>query len=195
MLDLTEIGSAFIILFAVIDVIGAIPLIISIKEKSGNINVTSATLVTATIMIVFLFVGESILKFIGVDLGSFSVAGSIIMAFIAFEMILGIELFKDGDADEATASIVPLAFPLLAGAGSLTTILSIRAEYATVNIIIAIVLNMIAVYIVLKSLKWFEKVLGPTGIRVMKKVFGIVLLAIAVKLFSANALLLFSNAG
>lgn len=193
MLDIAEIGSSFLILFAVIDVIGAVPLIISIKEKTGDIKPGLATLVTALIMITFLFVGESILKFIGVDVGSFAVAGSIIMAFIAFEMILGISLFKDDDADIATASIVPLAFPLLAGAGSLTTILSIRAEYETLNIIVAIILNMLAIYAVLRSLKLVERMLGPTGIRVIKKVFGIILLAISVKLFSANAMLLFTQ--
>lgn len=168
-------------------------MIISIKEKTGDIKPGLATLVTALIMITFLFVGESILKFIGVDVGSFAVAGSIIMAFIAFEMILGISLFKDDDADIATASIVPLAFPLLAGAGSLTTILSIRAEYETLNIIVAIILNMLAIYAVLRSLKLVERMLGPTGIRVIKKVFGIILLAISVKLFSANAMLLFTQ--
>lgn len=193
MLDFGEIASSFLVLFAVIDVIGAVPLIISIKEKTGEIKPGLATLVTALIMITFLFVGESILKFIGVDVGSFAVAGSIIMAFIAFEMILGISLFKDDDADIATASIVPLAFPLLAGAGSLTTILSIRAEYETLNIIVAIILNMIAIYVVLRSLKLVERLLGPTGIRVIKKVFGIILLAISVKLFSSNAMLLFTQ--
>ncbi len=193
MLDFNQIASAFLVLFAVIDVLGAVPLIIAIKEKTGDIKSGLATLVTALIMITFLFLGESILNFIGVDVGSFAVAGSIIMAFIAFEMILGVSLFKDDDADTATASIVPLAFPLLAGAGTLTTILSIRAEYDTLNIIVAIVLNMIAVYAVLKSLKLVERLLGPTGIRVLKKVFGIILLAISVKLFSSNAMLLFSN--
>jgi multiple antibiotic resistance protein len=143
-------------------------------------------------MISFLFLGESLLKFIGVDVGSFAVAGSILMAFIAFEMILGVQIFKDEDVDQATASIVPLAFPLLAGAGSLTTILSIRAEYEMLNIIVAIVLNMIVVFVVLRYLYLVERVLGPTGIRVLKKVFGIILLAIAVKLFSSNAALLFS---
>ncbi|MFY0645059.1 MAG: MarC family protein [Bacteroidia bacterium] len=192
MLDFNQIASAFIVLFAVIDVIGAVPLIISIKEKTGDIKAGIATIVTALIMISFLFLGESILKFIGVDVNSFAVAGSIIMAFIAFEMILGIELFKEDAADTATASIVPVAFPLLAGAGSLTTILSIRAEYETLNIIVAIIINMLAIYVVLRSLKFVERILGPTGIRVLKKVFGIILLAISVKLFSENALSLFN---
>ena len=193
MFDFNQIAGAFLVLFAVIDVIGAVPLILQIKERTGTIKAGTATLVTAVIMITFLFLGESILKFIQVDIGSFSVAGSIIMAFIAFEMILGVELFKEEDADAASSSIVPLAFPLLAGAGSLTTLLSIRAEYETLNIIVAIILNMMAIYVVLNSLHIVERILGPTGIRVIKKVFGIILLAISVKLFSSNALLLFQG--
>ncbi len=191
MLDFSQIFSAFLVLFAVIDIIGAVPLIISIKEKVGHIRPVLATVVTGVIMISFLFLGESMLRVIGVDIKAFAVAGSILMAFIAFEMLLGITIFKDDDADTATASIVPLAFPLLAGAGSLTTILSIRAEYNSLNIVIAIVLNMIVIYAVLRSLNFIERILGPVGNRVLKKVFGIILLAIAVKLFSSNAKLLF----
>ncbi len=189
-MDFSQIFSAFLVLFAVIDIIGAVPLIIAIKERA-EVRPFIATLVTAVIMVAFLFLGESILKVIGIDVGSFAVAGSIIMAFIAFEMILGIELFKDDDADTATASVVPLAFPLLAGAGSLTTILSIRAEYETVNIVIAILLNMIVIFGVLKSLNFIQRLLGPVGIKILNKVFGIILLAISVKLFSSNAKLLF----
>jgi len=190
-MNFNEIFSAFLVLFAVIDIIGAIPLILAIKEKT-EIRPVLATLVTALIMISFLFLGEKMLGVIGVDVGSFAVAGSIIMAFIAFEMILGIELFKEDDATAATASVVPLAFPLLAGAGSLTTILSIRAEYEIINIIIAIVLNMAIILLVLNSLNLFQKILGPTGIKILNKIFGIILLAIAVKLFSSNAKLLFA---
>ncbi len=189
-MDFSQIFSAFLVLFAVIDIIGAVPLIIAIKERA-EVRPFIATLVTAVIMVAFLFLGASILKVIGIDVGSFAVAGSIIMAFIAFEMILGIELFKDDDADTATASVVPLAFPLLAGAGSLTTILSIRAEYETVNIVIAILLNMIVMFGVLKSLNFIQRLLGPVGIKILNKVFGIILLAISVKLFSSNAKLLF----
>ena len=184
-MDINQILSAFLVLFAVIDVLGAIPLIIAIKEKTP-IRPGIATLVTALIMISFLFLGESILKFVGVDIGSFAVAGSILMAFIAFEMLLGVQIFKDDDADTATASVVPLAFPLLAGAGTLTTILSIRAEYETLNIIVAIILNMIVIYIVLKSVDRIKKILGPAGAKILNKIFGIIILAIAVKLFSAN---------
>lgn len=192
MLDFGQILSAFLVLFAVIDVIGAIPLIIAIKEKT-DIRPFLATIVTAVIMIGFLFLGESMLTIIGVDVGSFAVAGSIVMAFIAFEMILGIELFKEDDADTATASVVPLSFPLLAGAGSLTTILSIRAEFDKLNIVVAIALNMVVIYAVLRSLDRIKRVIGPVGTKVLNKVFGIILLAIAVKLFSSNAKLLFAS--
>jgi multiple antibiotic resistance protein len=189
MIDYNQILSAFLILFAVIDVFGAIPLIISIKEKTP-IRPGLATIVGACIMISFLFLGEKILHVLGVDIGSFAVAGSILMAFIAFEMLLGIPFFRDNDVDAATASIVPLAFPLLAGAGTLTTIISIRAEFATLNIIIAVILNMIVAWVVLKNIHLIQKILGPVGNRVLKKVFGIILLAIAVKLFSTNLALI-----
>ncbi|MFB1013564.1 MAG: MarC family protein [Bacteroidia bacterium] len=184
-MNINQILSAFLVLFAVIDVLGAIPLIIAIKEKT-KIRPGLATIVTAVILISFLFLGESMLRFVGVDIGSFAVAGSILMAIIAFEMLLGVQIFKDDDADTATASVVPLAFPLLAGAGTLTTILSIRAEYETINIIIAIVLNMIVIFIVLRSVDRIKKILGPAGAKILNKVFGIIILAIAVKLFSAN---------
>lgn len=191
MLDFNQIISSFLVLFAVIDVIGAVPLIISIKEKTGDINSGIATIVTGLIMITFLFLGEGLLQFIGVDIRAFAVAGSILMTFIAFEMLLSVNIFKEEDVDTASASIVPLAFPLLAGAGTLTTILSIRAEYQTLNIVVAIVLNMGVVFLVLRSLNLIQRALGPVGNKVLKKVFGIILLAIAVKLFSSNAKLLF----
>ena len=190
MFDFNETTKAFLVLFAVIDVLGGVPLIIAIKERTP-IRPGLATIVTAVIMISFLFLGESMLNFMGVDIGSFAVAGSILMAFIAFEMLLGIQIFKDDDAETATASIVPLAFPLLAGAGSLTTILSIRAEFQTLNIIVAIILNMIVIYVVLRSVDRIQKILGSAGTKILNKVFGIILLAIAVKLFSANAKQLF----
>jgi len=189
MLDYNQIFSAFLILFAVIDVFGAIPLIISIKEKTP-IRPGLATIVGGFIMIMFLFLGEKLLHFLGVDVGSFAVAGSILMAFIAFEMLLGIPFFRDNDVDAATASIVPLAFPLLAGAGTLTTIVSIRAEFNAISIVIAIILNMLVVWIVLKNIHLIQRILGPVGNKVLKKVFGIILLAIAVKLFSTNLALI-----
>ena len=189
-MNFNQILSAFLILFAVIDVIGSIPLFIAIKEKTP-IRPALATLVSGIIMIAFLFLGEKLLTFIGVDIKSFAVAGSILMGFIAFEMLLGVQIFKENDdADTASASVVPLAFPLLAGAGTLTTIISIRAEYEIINIILAIVLNMIVIYGVLKSVNFIQKFIGKAGTKILNKVFGIILLAIAVKLFSANAKLL-----
>ena len=183
-LNFKEIITATMILFAVIDVIGSIPIIIDLRRKVGHIQSEKASLVVAIIMIAFLFVGEEILKLIGIDVNSFAVAGAFVLLFLALEMILGIQLYKD-EAPE-TASVVPLAFPLIAGAGSMTTILSLRAEYETINIIIAIVINSIFVYIVLKSSKKIERLLGKGGINVVRKIFGIILMAIAVKLFAAN---------
>ena len=172
------------VLFAVIDIIGSIPLILSLKAKVGHIQSKKASIVSGIIMISFLFVGEEILNLIGIDVNSFAVAGSFIFFFFALEMILGITLFKDEEPE--TASIVPLAFPLIAGAGSLTSILSLKAELETINIIIGITLNLILVYIVLKKSDVIERVLGKAGISVIRKVFGIILLAIAVKLFTTN---------
>lgn len=172
------------ILFAVIDIVGSIPVIIGLRSKFGHINSERATLVSAGIMIAFLFVGEEILKLIGVDVNSFAVAGSFVLFFLALEMILGIRLHRD--ENPSSASIVPIAFPLIAGAGTMTTLLSIRAEFHSVNIIVAILLNMILVYFVLKSSAKIERMLGENGLSVIRKVFGVVLLAIAVKLFAAN---------
>jgi multiple antibiotic resistance protein len=183
-LDFKEIITATLVLFAVIDIVGSIPIIVDLRQKVGHIQSEKASLVAAIIMIGFLFVGKEILNLIGIDVNSFAVAGAFIILFLAFEMILGIELFKD-DSPE-TASVVPLAFPLIAGAGTMTTILSLKAEYQTVNIIIAIIINMIFVYAVLKSSKKIEKFFGKGGIAIIRKVFGIILLAIAVKLFAAN---------
>jgi multiple antibiotic resistance protein len=182
--DFKEIFTAAMILFAVIDILGAIPLIIRLRQKVGHIQSEKATIVALVIMILFLFVGESILILIGIDINSFAIAGSFIILFLALEMILGIKIYKDEEA--GTASIVPIAFPMIAGAGTLTSILSIRAEYEVQNIIVAIVLNMILVYIILKATKKFENFLGKAGIAILQKVFGVVLLAIAVKLFATN---------
>ena len=184
MFDIKEILSAGMILFAVIDIIGNIPSIISLREKVGHIQSEKAAVVSALLMISFLFLGEEILKLIGIDVSSFAVAGSFVLLLLAIEMILGISLFK-GDIP-ATASIVPLAFPMIAGAGTLTSILSLRAEYHLVNMIIAIIGNIILVYTVLKSSHFLGRFLGSSGILVIRKVFGVVLLAIAVKLFATN---------
>ena len=184
MFDLKEIITIGMILFAVIDIVGSIPIIISLKKSVGRIQSEKATIVAGIIMIAFLFLGEQILTLIGIDINSFAVAGSFIIFFISLELILGITLFREDTPD--TASIVPIAFPLIAGAGTLTTILTLRAEYDLANIIVAIVINMIVVYAVLKSSGFLEKKLGNSGLNVLRKVFGVVLMAIAVKIFSAN---------
>lgn len=188
-LNFREIATASMILFAVIDIIGSIPIIIDLRKKAGHIQSEKATVVAGILMIAFLFVGKEILNLIGIDVNSFAVAGALILFFLALEMILGIQLYKD-DAPE-TAAVVPLAFPLIAGAGTMTSILSLRAEYATVNIIVAIVINIIFVYIVLKSSGKIERFLGKQGINVIRKIFGVILLAIAVKLFATNIKSLF----
>jgi multiple antibiotic resistance protein len=189
MFDIKEIFTAGMILFAVIDIIGSTPVIIGLRQKVGHIQSEKASLVALVIMIGFLFVGEEILNLIGIDVNSFAVAGSIIIFFLALEMILGIQFYKEESPE--TASIVPIAFPIIAGAGTLTTLLSLRAEFAAANIIAAIVINILVVYIVLKSSKSIERVLGSSGISVIQKVFGVILLAIAVKLFANNAQQLF----
>lgn len=190
-LDFKEIFTATMILFAVIDIIGSIPIIVELRSKVGHIQSEKASIVSAVIMIAFLFVGERMLTLIGIDVNSFAVAGSLVIFFLALEMILGIQLYKDESPD--TASIVPIAFPLIAGAGTLTTLLSIRAEYETINIVAAILINTVFVYAVLKSSKKIEKVLGKGGLGVIRKIFGVVLLAIAVKLFAANIMGLFEH--
>jgi len=182
--DFKEIVTATLILFAVIDIVGSIPVIIDLRQKVGHIQSEKASLVAIIIMIAFLFIGKEILNLIGIDVNSFAVAGAFVLLFLAFEMILGIQLFKD-DSPE-TASVVPLAFPLIAGAGTMTTILSLKAEYENINIITAIVINMIFVYAVLKSSRKIENFFGKGGIAVIRKVFGVILLAIAVKLFATN---------
>lgn len=182
--SLSEILPATMILFAVIDIIGSVPIIVDLRSKVGHIQSEKASIVAAVIMIAFLFIGKKILKMIGIDVSSFAIAGSFILFFLALEMILGITLYKD-DAPE-TASIVPLAFPLIAGAGTLTSILSLRAEYHVENIIVAILVNIIFVYIILKSSRKIERVLGKSGLSVIRKIFGVILLAIAVKLFATN---------
>ena len=189
MFDVKEIFTAGMILFAVIDIIGSTPVIIGLRQKVGHIQSEKASLVALVIMIGFLFVGEEILNLIGIDVNSFAVAGSIIIFFLALEMILGIQFYKEESPE--TASIVPIAFPIIAGVGTLTTLLSLRAEFAAANIIAAIVINILVVYIVLKSSKSIERVLGSSGISVIQKVFGVILLAIAVKLFANNAQQLF----
>jgi multiple antibiotic resistance protein len=188
--NIKEILTVTAIMFAVIDIIGAIPVLVSLKQRMGEIQSEKAAVVSLVIMIAFLFIGESILDFIGIEIKDFATAGSLIIFFIAMEMILGIRLYKD--EIPATASIVPIAFPLIAGSGTLTTILSIREKYHTESMVIGIILNVILVYFVLKNTKHIERLLGVGGIAIVRKVFGIILLAIAIKLFRTYAGSLFS---
>jgi multiple antibiotic resistance protein len=183
-LDFKEIITVGMVLFAVIDIVGTVPIIVDLRKKHGHIESEKASLVAGIIMIVFLFIGEEFLRLIGIDVHSFAVAGSFVLFFLALEMILGIRIYRDEEA--TSASIVPIAFPLIAGAGTMTTLLSLRSQYHAENIVIAIVLNIILVYVVLKSSSKIEKMLGKTGLGVVRKAFGVVLLAIAVKLFAAN---------
>lgn len=183
-MDFREIITVGMVLFAVIDIVGTIPIIVDLRSKHGHIESEKASIVAGIIMIVFLFVGEELLNLIGIDVNSFAVAGSFVLFFLALEMILGIRIYRDEEA--SSASIVPLAFPLIAGAGTMTTLLSLRSQFSTINIVIAIILNIILVYIVLKSSSKIEKILGENGLGVIRKTFGVVLLAIAVKLFAAN---------
>ena len=182
--DFNQILSTSMILFAIIDILGSIPIIISLRKKAGHIQSEKATIVATAIMILFLFGGKAVLSVIGVDVQSFAIAGSLVIFFIAMEMVLGIHFFRD-EAPE-TVSIVPLAFPLIAGAGSLTTLLSLKTEYRTENILIGVILNMVFVYFVLKNTARLEKLLGKTGLNVLRKSFGVILLAIAIKLFRTN---------
>lgn len=186
MFDWVEIGSCFMILFAVIDIIGSIPAILKIKSTVGNIQPITTTVVSFFLMVGFLFVGEKFLHLFGVDVNSFAVAGSFILFFIAMEMVLGIKIFRQKEGTEKTASIVPLAFPIIAGAGTFSTLISLRAEFQQVNILVAIALNIPIIFIVLKMTGRIERLLGIGGISVVEKVFGIILLAISVKLFSNN---------
>ncbi|WP_428743416.1 MarC family protein [Tenacibaculum sp.] len=181
-----EIFTAFMVLFAVIDIIGNIPIVIDLRKKAGHIQSEKASVIAGFIMILFLFVGQRLLNLIGIDVHSFAVAGSFILFFIALEMILGITLYKEEEEEALSATVFPLAFPLIAGPGSLTTLLSLRAEFNLENIIIAVLLNVIVIYIVLKTSSKIEKMIGPNGIKIIRKVFGVVLLAIAVKLFATN---------
>lgn len=177
--------AVFMVLFAIIDILGSIPIIIDIKSRIGDIRPARVTIVALVIMILFLFIGSPLLNIFGVDVSSFAIAGSFVLFLLGLEMVLGVELFKHESAGSKGA-IVPLAFPLIAGAGSITTILSLKAEYQTVNILIGLGLNMLFVYLVLRTTSWFEKLLGQGGIHIMRKFFGVILLAIAVRLFISN---------
>ena len=186
MFSFKEIFSVTLILFSVIDIIGSVPIIIDLRKKMGRVQSEKATVVAGVLMILFLFLGESILNLFGIDVGSFAIAGALIMFIIGMEMVLGQDFFKNEPDKETSSSIVPIAFPLIAGAGTLTTLLSLKAEYHQMNILIGIILNLIFVYIVLKTSAWLEKKIGEAGISVLRKVFGIILLSIAIKLFKDN---------
>ena len=183
--------TCFMVLFAVIDILGSVPIIVSLRKQFGHIDSEKEEIVSGLLMIVFLFVGDKLLKFIVIDVFSFAIAGAFVIFVIALEMILGIEIHKVESVK--AASIVPIAFPLVAGAGTLTTTLSLRAEFHVVNIILGILLNTILVYIVLKSANFIEEKIGDATLMILKKVFGIILLAISIKLFTANFAQLFSN--
>ncbi|MGI6338862.1 MAG: MarC family protein [Bacteroidales bacterium] len=183
-INFVEIAAAFMVLFAIIDIPGSIPIILDIKAKAGNIQPLKVTVVSLIIFLAFLYIGSPLLGIFGIDVGSFAIAGSFIIFLIGIEMVLGIELFRHDHA--GGGSIVPIAFPLIAGAGSITTILSLKAEYHTINILIALILNMGIVYTVLRMTSLVEKLLGTSGLHILKKFFGVILLSIAIKLFLTN---------
>lgn len=185
-LSFKEIASVSLILFSVIDMIGNVPVIIDLRKKAGHIKSAMATIFAGLLMVVFLFLGSSILGLFGIDVNSFAVAGAIIMFIISLEMILGVTIMQHDSTSSGSASIVPLAFPLIAGAGTLTTIISLKAMYLTENILAGIIINLVFVYLVLKSANWLEKKIGPSGFSVLRRVFGIIVLSIAIKLFKDN---------
>ena len=185
-MNASELLTVTFTLFAVIDIVGSVPILISLKRKSGGINELKATLISGGLMILFLYVGKAFLSLLGLDIKSFAVGGSIVIFILGLEMVLGLEFFKS-EKDIRAATVVPIAFPLIAGSGTLTTIMSLKANYGETTLLIAILINLVIVYIVLKSLQWIEKLLGPAGLIAVRKFFGVVLLAIAVKIFATNA--------
>lgn len=187
MFDLKEILSVTLILFSVIDILGSIPIVINLRKKVGHIQSGKATIAAGFLMVLFLLLGESILNLFGIGVADFAIAGALIIFALGAEMILGIEIFKpDTEAGATSTSIVPIAFPLVAGAGTLTTILTLKSEFTAVNLAVGIVINLIIVYVVLKSTNWLEKILGKTGLDVLRRIFGIILLSIAIKIFKTN---------
>ena len=188
-LNLKEIVTAFMVLFAIIDITGSVPVILELKERNGKVEAGKAALISFAMLVVFLFMGEAVLRFFNVDIPSFAIAGAIVLIAVAIEMTFNVTLFKS-DASQESGTIVPLVFPLIAGAGSLTTCLSLRAECSAINIIIAIALNMIVVYFVIKKVNWVEKLLGKGGIYILRKMFGVILLAMSVMLIVTNLSLL-----
>jgi multiple antibiotic resistance protein len=184
-IDISQIITLSFTLFAVIDILGSIPVIISLKKRMGDINVWQATLVSGGLMLLFFFIGEQMLNFMGLDIHSFAIAGSIVIFILGLEMVLGVEFFRS-EKDIKSGSVVPIAFPLIAGSGTLTTVMSLKAEYHAFNILIAILVNLVFVFLTLQSINLIERILGPSGISVVRKFFGVILLAIAVKIFKSN---------
>ena len=184
--NFSELLTVTFTLFAVIDVIGSVPILISLKEKMGEFSELKATLISGALMILFLYLGKEFLRLLGVDIRSFAVGGSIVIFILGLEMVLGLEFFKS-EKEVKSATIVPIAFPLIAGSGTLTTIMSLKANYGETTLLVAILINLIIVYLVLRSLKFIERLLGPAGLIAVRKFFGVILLAIAVKIFATNA--------
>lgn len=184
-LNVQQIASAFIVLFAVIDVLGSTPLFIALKQQGRPVNALKATLISTALLLVFFFAGDVLLQLFSVDIESFAVAGSLVIFLLALEMLLDVEIFKN-QGPIKSATLVPVVFPLIAGAGSFTTLISLRAEYAQVNIIIGLLLNMVFVYCVLRGTERVEKIISKSTIYLLRKFFGIILLAISVRLFTAN---------
>lgn len=185
-LSLKELITVSFTLFAIIDIIGSIPILITLQSKIGEIRALRATLISGGLMILFLFIGEPFLNLLGLDVGSFAVGGSIVIFILGLEMVLGLEFFKS-EKDVRASTVVPIAFPLIAGSGTLTTIISLKANYTQTTVLLAILINLVVVYAVLKSLRFLERILGPAGLIAVRKFFGVVLLAIAVKIFATNA--------
>jgi multiple antibiotic resistance protein len=184
--NFSELLTVTFTLFAVIDIIGSVPILISLKEKMGDFAEWKATLISGALMILFLYVGKEFLRLLGVDIRSFAVGGSIVIFILGLEMVLGLEFFKS-EKEVKSTTIVPIAFPVIAGSGTLTTIMSLKANYGETTLLLAILINLIIVYVVLRSLKFIERLLGPAGLIAVRKFFGVILLAIAVKIFATNA--------
>ncbi|RYE24792.1 MAG: MarC family protein [Sphingobacteriales bacterium] len=183
--NISQIVTISLTLFAVIDMLGSIPLLLSLKKKMGDISAVNATLVSGGLMLLFFFLGEEVLNFMGLDIHSFAIAGSIVIFILGLEMVLGLEIFRT-EKDGKAGNVVPIAFPIIAGSGTLTTIMSLKANYEAQNILIAILVNLIFIFITLRSLNLLERLLGPSGILVVRKFFGVILLAIAIKIFRNN---------
>lgn len=182
---LSEIVTISLTLFAVIDMLGSVPVLLSLQKKMGDISAMQATLVSGALMLLFFFVGEAVLNLMGLDISSFAIAGSIVIFILGLEMVLGMEFFRS-EQGEKTGTIVPIAFPLIAGSGTLTTIMSLKATYHAYNILISILVNLVIIFVIIRSLKIIERALGPSGILVVRKFFGVILLAIAIKIFKNN---------